>query len=445
MNFLTSVLFKVITGFFSFVTAITSIFSPMSGKLPEAPDDFTPVLRFAVCSDVHLSGEEDQPSALKFATFFDDTYAYAEGTNYKKVDAFVVAGDMTNGGRDHEYQRFLKIKNDHIKDGTEFITVLGNHEFIEYRDTDSTVAYTKYKEYMGKDVDTNNNINGYHIIGVSYADDAKTFNGKQGWLKEQLDAAKKEDASKPVFVIQHPHPFATVYGSVNWSDLTTKTVLMNYPNVIDFSGHSHYAANDPRVIWQGAFTAVGTGSLSASIVNVGYIEGDCDAPGESGTYWIVEADANGNVRLKLYDAVSHKFFEKNDYYLPGVASRSSHYYNWNNLKALDTTPVFPEGAKVNARADKEGNMILSFPNAESYWGTETYYVELKGAESASDIIISNYVRADDDTMNINTSDMLSDGRKFPAGEYSYSIKPMSPYGKTGRALEGTFTYNGELN
>lgn len=435
-TFFTQFLFKFITGFFSLVLAITSLGSPIGKELPEVPDDFTPVIRFAVCSDVHLSGEEDQPSAIKFASFFNDTYAYAEGSSYNKVDAFVIAGDMTNGGRDHEYERFNKIINDNMKEESQLIAVLGNHEFIEYRDNDPTVAYTKYKEYVNDEVDTDNVINGYHIIGVSYADDAKTFSGKSSWLKEKLNAATKEDPSKPVFVIQHPHPFATVYGSVNWSDLTMKTALSGYPQVIDFSGHSHYAANDPRCIWQGSFTAVGTGSLSASIVNVGYIEGDCDAPGESGTFWIVEADAKGNVRLHLYDAVSHSFFEKNDYYLPGVSKKASHYYNWNNLKSFDTTPVFPADAEVSSSRNNDGDLIFSFPAAQSYWGTETYQVEIEGCGvKLSDIIISNYVRANDNMMHLNVSAIA--GEKLDDGEYSFSFKPVSPYAKVGKALSGT--------
>lgn len=437
-NFFLNLLFKIITGFFSAVLALTSILAPVGKELPKTPDDFTPVLRFAVCSDVHLNGEEDQVNALRFADFFEDTYAYAETQAYKNVDAFLVAGDMTNGGRDHEYTIFNKIKDAHLREDTEFLTVLGNHEFIEYRDTDSTVAYDKYKEFVNSEVDTHTVINGYHFIGVSYADDAKTFNGKPEWLKEQLDIAKKDTPDKPIFVMQHPHPFATVYGSVNWSDLQIKNVLSKYPQVIDFSGHSHYAANDPRCIWQGSFTAVGTGSLAALIVNVAYVEGDCDAPGESGAYWIVEADADGNVRMRVYDVVDHTFFEKNDYYLSDITKQKSHYYNWNNLKSFDTTPVFPDSAKADAYYNAGGEAIVRFPNAESYWGTETYMIKVTGKGSSfEDTVISNYVRQGDSTMFINAG-------KLPEGEYNYSITPVSPYAKNGKALTGTFTLTAKL-
>lgn len=437
MNFLTGLAFKIIDGIFSLIIASMSVLCPVGKELPKTPNDFTPVLRFAVCSDVHLSGEEDDPHAERYATFYEDTYAYAENQSYKNVDAFVVAGDMTGGGRDAEYQMFIKLNEEHLREGSQLITVLGNHEFIAYRDEDPTVGYTKYKEYMKTDVDTDNVINGYHIVGVSYADDAKTFTGKDSWLRETLNNAKSEDATKPIFVIQHPAPFASIYGSVNWGNFTTGLVYPSYPQVMTFSGHSHYAANDPRSVNQTSYTAVGTGSLAASIVNIGYIEGDCDAPGESGTYWIVEADAKGNVRLQLYDAVTHQFFDKNEYYISDITKRTSHYLNWNNLKSLDTTPVFPNGANATAEKDNDGNMILSFPNAESYWGTESYQIELSGAGSFSDIIISNYVRVDDNTMHINVGEL-------PFGNYNYKITPVSPYAKTGKALTGSFEYTGDV-
>ena len=38
--------------------------------------------------------------------------------------------------------------------------------------------------------------------------------------------------------------------------------LSAYPNAVAFSGHSHYPLTDERSVWQGAFTSIGTASLS---------------------------------------------------------------------------------------------------------------------------------------------------------------------------------------
>ena len=45
-------------------------------------------------------------------------------------------------------------------------------------------------------------------------------------------------------------------------DGTTTRILSQYPNAVAFSGHSHSPLNDDRDLWQGAFTSIGTASLS---------------------------------------------------------------------------------------------------------------------------------------------------------------------------------------
>ena len=433
-NIFNQFIFRFLTGLFSVVFGLMSVPFAVNKELPETPDDFTPVVRFAVTSDVHLNGEPDQPAALRLAELFQDSYEYAENEKYQNLDAVVVVGDFATTGSDEEYKLFNEIVEGNIKDGTELITVLGNHEFISYRDYDASIAYEHYKELINKDVDRHLVINGYHFIACSYSEDGKTFDSKKDWLNKELTDATKEDADKPVFVFQHPAPFATIYGSVNWGDFTVRTVFEKYPQIIDFSGHSHYANSDPRTIWQGAFTAVGTGSLSALMSNLNYIAGDEDAPGESGAFWIVEADKDGNVRLKLYDIVSRQFFEKNDYYLMDVAKKSSHLYTWNNLKSLDTAPAFPEDAKISVHKDNDGNTLLVFPNAECRWETEDYKITVKNGsdEVFAETVVSNYVRADLTEMSVNIG-------KIDSGEYTVSITPYSPYANSGKTLKGTVT------
>ncbi len=433
-NFFGQFMFKFLTVVFSIWMGISTFSLAVNKELPSAPDDFTPVVRFAVTSDVHLNGDPDQAAAKKLADLFTDCYAYAEGENYKSLDAVVVVGDYATNGKPVEYELFNEIVAENIREGTKIIAPLGNHEFIAYRDVDASVAYDVYKEYINENVDLHLVINGYHFISCSYSEDGKTFTSKKEWLKTELDSATKENPDMPVFVFQHPQPFGTVYGSVNWGDLTVKGVYDKYPQVIDFSGHSHYANSDPRSIWQGTFTAVGTGSLSALMSNLNYISGDEDAPGESGAFWIVEADKDGNVRLKLYDVVSHRFFEKNDYYLSDVTDKSAHRYTWGNLKSLDTAPQFPESAKIEAQKDDEGNTLLVFPKAEGYWEAEDYKITVKSGNSEvfAQTVVSNYVRADAEDMSVDIG-------SIEAGKYTVSILPVSPYAKEGKTLKGEIT------
>ena len=114
-NFLSQLIFKVLSALLSVVFLITGVQSGTKGEEIKTPDDFEPVLRFVACSDIHLDGEENQENAIKFANLFKDVYKYAENSEYKKVDAVIVAGDFTGGGAEKEYQMFNKIVEENMK------------------------------------------------------------------------------------------------------------------------------------------------------------------------------------------------------------------------------------------------------------------------------------------------------------------------------------------
>ena len=429
-NIFSQLIFKFLSALLSFTFAFTGT---SGGLTPEevvrTPDDFAPVVRFIACSDIHLDGDENQEAAIRFANLFNDMYEYAESSDYKTVDAIIVAGDFTGGGAEKEYQIFNKIIEENKKDETQLLAVLGNHEFIDYRDVDASVGYDVYQEYVNERVDTDIVINGYHFIGVSYDPNGKTFSGKTQWLDDQLAKATAEDPDKPIFVYQHPHAFMTVYGSANWGDLDLRNVLSKYPQVVDFSGHSHYAASDPRSVWQGEFTAVGCGSLSAFMGNLNYVEGDVDAPGDSGGAWLVECDAEGNVSMKLYDIENRVFFSDIDYYFTDLSDASNRTHTWEKQESLDTAPVFPENANIESYMDENCDTIITFPEAKGYYPAENYKITVsKGLSIVYDkTVISEYVRATEDDVCVNLGQLLS-------GEYKVKIVAYSPYAKEGQTI-----------
>ena len=434
-NFFSQLISQLLTSLIGAAFTLSGVMSGTQGAEIKTPEDFEPVLRFVVCSDIHLNGEEDQEAAVRFADLFKDMYAYSENAGYKNLDAVLVAGDFTGGGAEKEYEMFNKIVAENKKDSTQLLAVLGNHEFIEYRDVDATVGYDVYKKYINENVDTHVVINGYHFIGVSYDDDGKNFTKKMKWLDETLAQATKENPDKPVFVVNHPHPFLTVYGSVNWGDITLRTVLSKYPQVVDFSGHSHYAASDPRSVWQGAFTAVGCGSLSAFMGNLNYIEGDQDAPGKSGGAWLVEVDADGNVSMKLYDAANRMFFGNVDYYFTNLGKTSKRTYNWHKQKSLDTAPEFPENSAVSHTVSEENEVVISFPEAKGYYDAENYKIKVTDSKYKTvfeKTVISEYVRATDDDVSVNIGNL-------PAGTYTVTVNSYSPYALKGEQIKTTIT------
>lgn len=426
---------KSITGLLDLLFLPSTVRSGRKGKKVTAPDDFKPILRFAVCSDIHLKGDENQCAALRLGQLFGDMYSYADSCDtYKTLDALVVAGDFTGGGAEKEYEIFNSVIERFKRDETQLLTVLGNHEFINYRDKDASVGYEVYKKYINENVDTHTVINGYHFIGVSYDKDGKKFSGKALWLNKELEEATKENPHKPIFVYHHPHPFATVYGSVNWGDADLRKILNKYPQVVDFSGHSHYAPSDPRSVWQGAFTAVGSGSLAAFMGNLNYIEGDENAPGKSGGFWLAEADENGCIKLRLYDIENRMFFNEYEYYFSELANPAKRTYTWHKQKSLDTAPEFPENTIIDFKKEN-GDIILSFAQAKGYYEAENYKIAVFSEDKKAlfqKTVISEYVRATDECVEVNIGSV-------PSGTYSVTVKAYSPYAKKGAVLKRKIT------
>ena len=104
-----------------------------------------------------------------------------------------------------------------------------------------------------------------------------------------------------MFVTHHEHNIETVYGSSvydGWGVPYFKAILNQYPQVVDFSGHSHFPLNDPRSVWQGKFTAIGTGAIYYSEFTVEGLRSYHPADSEqTATCWIVELNDKGDLHL----------------------------------------------------------------------------------------------------------------------------------------------------
>lgn len=434
-NFFNHAISKVITIAFSALFSIYSVTGGLYKTPPITPEDFTPVLRFAVCSDIHLDGKEDQKNAVRFKEMFNECYKYsANHSKYNNLDAVMVCGDMTEWGREIEYKMYEKVVSENLRDGTTMLECMGNHEFIEERETEGINAFDNYRKYVNEETEIHTVINGYHFIGVSYSDKDENFNEKIDWLDEQLKIATREDKNKPVFVFQHPHPTLTVYGSVHWSDIKIRSVLEKYHQVVNFSGHSHYSSTDPRTLWQGSFTAMGTGALSGLLGNLDYLHADSVGSVDSGAYSIVEVDADGNIRIQVYDCVNKAFFENCDYYLKNPANKKNRIYNWGNMNSLDTRPAFPENAEITATVNESGETVITFPDAEGYFKAESYKIVVsKGLKNHYEgTVLSNYIVAVSTEMSVNFG-------VLEKGTYKVSVRPSSPYGRQGLALRGEIT------
>lgn len=292
-------------------------------------EEFAPVFRMAVCSDVHIATGYNPIQEEKFQKFFDSLYAYADNEEYSAMDAVVVTGDLTHNSEVRQMKTFRDIVKKNLRRETEFLSILGNHDG---ETTGNDINAVEYKDWVHTETDRHLVVKGFHLIGQSNADANANFEQAQyDWMAQQLVQAEADDENKPIFVFQHQHVKDTVQGSgsafnvvkVRGETYETATAFndlySNYSQIIHFSGHSHTPSNSPWSIYQDGYTTIDVGSSfsSMSFSFAGFGENLKETLGKSAfdnaqsalpnavnaanLFRIVEVDANNAVRVLTYD------------------------------------------------------------------------------------------------------------------------------------------------
>ncbi|HOO25561.1 MAG TPA: metallophosphoesterase [Clostridiales bacterium] len=343
---------------------------------PDRADD--PVLRFAVCSDIHMHEQKHDAQYNRLEQLFEYSYEYAESQNYKSVDAFIFVGDITDSGTAKQMENVLEVVNNKMKPGTPLMCVYDNHD-VHNR----TIA--ECEAFYGIPANEQRVINGFNFITVSY-DDNHSYASRLPSLYAQLEAAKKADPKKPIFVFNHRHIEGTVYGSTNWGTTELSPVLNNFPQIIDFSGHSHYPVNDPRSCSQYFFTSFGCGTLfyfelERDMMTYGSVPPNA---GQAAQFYIVEVYADNAVAVKPFNILTGEFFkvpssysdEQLIYYIAEPSNRDSFTYTSKRYMTADT-PVWPAGAEAEISEITENSAKVSFPQALDFEAIHSYRVEVK--------------------------------------------------------------------
>lgn len=378
--------------FLAIITFFMSIFAPFNAV--EAPEgkknDFTPVVRFTVASDSHVNFAGDTGSQRIQKAISLGYNVARQNEKYNKLDAILFAGDLTDDGTKFEFVSFMSAVNSVIDyDETELLTVAADSHDGYCRENNT---FDYYEKLTKGEKDFHTIINGFHFIGISASKvKGERYNEEQRvWLKAQLDSAVKDDPSKPVFVMHHEHVFDTVYGSREidgWGTDYFKDIFEMYPQIVHFSGHSHYPLNDPRSIWQGKFTAVGTGALKYAELTVDnerkvHPEGYEDMA----QVWIVEADAENTVRLRGYDALNSTLLC--EYYIKNPADVNARQYTSEQQKKANANPPTMKDISVKKTS---GNYKVTVSRAEGDVFLYRFYViGADGNEKSSCYVVDKY-------------------------------------------------------
>ncbi len=336
--------------------------------------NFMPKFRMVVMSDIHTKEDKSCVELERLRKGLDFAYAYAEKSDYGKIDAFVAAGDFANSGREREMLNFKEVLDEKIKPETDVILLLASHEF---HSEGEDAAKEKLKRIFGMDYDAHKVINGFHLIGVSCTRGCHFDEPQQDFAAKALKEACADSYKKPIFFFQHPHVTDTVCGSICWGEDELYEILSNYPQIINFSGHSHAPINDPRSIHQEYFTSLGTGSLSYfELDEFGKVGGTIpDKKDMCAQYLIVEADEDNRVRIYPVDILTEGFFR--DAWEVDEPSNPAKFLYTNRRAVTEKPSRFADDAKIEYEKTENG-IRLVFSQAEGDGErVDDYIVRLK--------------------------------------------------------------------
>ena len=369
-------------------------------------DPSAPALRVGVLTDIHVTPPETG----------DEWYVKAlRRFDAERVDAVLVAGDLTTWSRRFEFEAaaaaWRKVfPEDRRSDGAkvERVFIAGNHDvdgffypdgkfvskeealresFFYHRDEWWRELFGEPYEPAGIKV-----VKGYAFVLVNwwsrapsvYATNPPRFplaadvppeeNPAPAFL-EKIEAQLPAD--KPFFFIQHEPLKGTVCQCDPDAALdATGAILARHPNCIAVTGHMHYPLTDERSIWQREFTAVNASCARGFCFSFpgrenGHSVTDYhrDPPFEMDRFDI-QAVRQGltmdvfpdRVVFKRFDIVSGESLGE-DWVVAPPRPDVAPPYSFATRAAASRPPHFPAGAAVSIRETDDGHRRTELGNA----------------------------------------------------------------------------------
>ena len=215
---------------------------------------------FGVISDIHTGHTTEEGYLVKLPRVLRNLSKHDP-----KIRYLFVIGDLADACLSAQYTEMLRIFQDTsiLDPSIQTIFIRGNHDNFKSDGASlfASIVNQPYNRYM--------EIQGYPFI--SLGSDASDYRGTEcyndateAFLQASLKDANYKYPGKPIFVFQHILPVNTVVGSYTNDALAAYATGLDewftpYPQVIDFSGHTHLSIYDPHQIYQKNYTAVNDG------------------------------------------------------------------------------------------------------------------------------------------------------------------------------------------
>ena len=436
----------------------------------------TPRLTFGVLSDIHVRDEATQRDFIKALEWYRS----------RGVDAVVVAGDMADWGLVRQLRLvsdawFKVFPDNKTPEGRPVVQLLeyGNHDVADWRAKDykddaeraqNMIKYDPKKQWEDAFREAyapveSKTVKGHVFVRAHWP----AVNGPA--VGAWFDAHAKEiDPSRPFFFFQHPHPKDTCYGPWAWGhdNGAATNALGPFPNAVALSGHSHYTLTDERTVWQGAFTSIGTSSLSYTSLDYNYREnaggnnyGEMETrkrqmgrlgtgDGKQGMLFTVCDDF---VRIERHEFVWDQSLG-DDWILP-VGKAAEGPFAYAKRKPARTAPEFPAGADVSFALvppkAKDGEdpaklkptqVEVTFPHAETRAKCRVFEYEVQAVVVADDVeLVAATRRVLAPDFHLPASQTGKKGRcvfalaDLPAkARIRFDVRPIECFGAKGREI-----------
>lgn len=357
----------------------------------------------------------------------------------REIDILINAGDIADLSDDSAYSPYKNYLESVFGNNRPVtVQVMGNHDYRnDYGKADTLKKLReRFTDMTGDDPWTHKVVNGYHFLAISPANGS--MDGSYGLIKNkiraEIDAAVTENPDKPVFIVTHQHPENTVCGSDEWGNEDLTEIFSEYPQIISFSGHSHYSLFDERSIWQGSFTAINTQCVSYVELESGKENGSIPPREEDSPMVLIMEIHPDKIRITRYNLAKDRN-EKDDWIIFLPVNPDNFLYTTEQRIKEAVAPVFPAEA-VDAgiepavlKSDNSGKETAGFRFAAATHPDFVHSYKVKfssGSDSKTYSYFSDFCAGPDAMSPYPT---FAFPKALKAGTYSIEITAIESYGK----------------
>ncbi len=319
-----------------------------------AKEDEEPLFRAGWMTDTHIGKTRESCARVKMALELFRKF---------DVDAVINNGDIADHYYPTGYEAYRAIMDETFADAKkkpQEIYAWAWHDVYEWngpRVRESTTeqraaCYADVAKRLGipHKMTDKITVNGYtFLVFPQWTSDCEYGDKKGAEAYEQAVAdAEAAAGGKPVFVVDHLPPAATVANSVTWGNGYRRKFFENHPGVIHLSGHAHGSLRDENNIWQGNFTAVNATCLQ---VWQGDSTGIDEPSKENYGALVIEGFADRIVfrRFDVRDGAEYKRFDP--WCVPWPFDPKTAPYSIARRRESTPVPAFAAGARPEVRAD----------------------------------------------------------------------------------------------